>query len=97
MPLVVVVRWTAKRGEETEIARILRTMIPISRLEPGCIKYEVYQSAENPCNFLLFEIYRDEAALKTHSDSDHFKRYVLDDALPRLESRERTYYVPLSN
>lgn len=97
MSLVVVVRWTAKPGEETEIVRILRTMIPASRKEPGCNAYEVHQSTEDPRQFLLYEVYEDEAALQSHSESEHFKRHVLEEALPRLESRERAHFVPLQS
>jgi autoinducer 2-degrading protein len=95
MPLVLFVKWVAKVGEETEIARILRAMTPLTRLEPGCVAYEPHQSTVDPRQFLLYEVYQDEAAVQTHSESEHFRQHVLSDALPRLESRERTAYEPL--
>jgi quinol monooxygenase YgiN len=37
----------------------------------------------------------DAAALEAHGASDHFQRYGPGDAIPRLESRERTIYETL--
>jgi quinol monooxygenase YgiN len=90
------VTWIAKLGDEPAIERILQTMIPLTRAEPGCIRYEVFRAVEDPRRFLLVEVYKDDAALQAHTDSDHFKRYVLGEALALLESRERVRYEPLS-
>jgi quinol monooxygenase YgiN len=95
MNRTLVVAWIAKLGEEAEVERILQTMIPHTRAEPGCLRYEVLRSIEDPRRFLLIESYKDDAALQAHADSDHFKRYVLGDALAILESRERVSYEPL--
>jgi quinol monooxygenase YgiN len=92
----LVVAWVAKLGGESAVERILQTMIPLTRAEPGCIRYEVFRAVEDPRRFLLVEVYKDDAALQTHTDSDHFKRYVLGEALALLESRERVGYEPLS-
>jgi quinol monooxygenase YgiN len=42
--------------------------------------------------FLVYEEYDDEAALEAHSASEHFRRYVLEEGIPLLESRERSFY-----
>jgi len=86
------VTWIAKPGEEAEVERVLQTMILRTRAEPGCERYEVLRSVENPRRFLLFESYTDDLALKTHTDSEYFQRYVIGEAVPRLESRERVSY-----
>ncbi len=43
--------------------------------EMGVIRFDVYQDAEDPSRFTLLEIYRDEAAQKTHFETDHFKQW----------------------
>jgi quinol monooxygenase YgiN len=63
-----------------------------SRAEPGCLAYHPCRDAEDPRAFLIFEIYRDADALAAHGDSEHFRRYVLGEAIPLLESRERTFF-----
>jgi quinol monooxygenase YgiN len=46
---------------------------------------------------VLYEIYDDEAAFQAHRESEHFKKYVLDDAVAngRLEQRVAKFYEPL--
>jgi autoinducer 2-degrading protein len=92
MSFVLAVTWVARPGEEERIEEILRTMVPLSRAERGCLQYNAHRSSEDPRRFFLYEIYKDEAAFTEHNESDHFKRFVLREALPRLESRERIHY-----
>jgi quinol monooxygenase YgiN len=95
MPVVMVVHWLAHPGEEQKLAEILQIMVPETRKEPGCVLYEANQSTEDPRKFLIYEVYRDEAAQKAHEESDHFRRHIVADALPRLESRVRTFFQPV--
>jgi (4S)-4-hydroxy-5-phosphonooxypentane-2,3-dione isomerase len=95
MSFVLAVTWVARPGEEAAVESILRRLGPLARAEPGCRQFDTNRSADDPRRFLLYEVYEDEAAFSEHNDSEHFKRYVLGEALPRLESRERTYYEAL--
>jgi autoinducer 2-degrading protein len=95
MPIVLVVHWTAKPGEEAHLANVLQIMVSETREEPGCIYYDANRSTEDPRRFLIYEIYRDAEAQKAHEGSAHFRRHVLEDALPRLESRVRTFFQPV--
>jgi quinol monooxygenase YgiN len=92
MAVVLVARWLAKEGEEERTLAILEELAPASRAEPGCLHYQPCRDREDPRRFLIFEVYADDDALRAHSESDHFQRLVLDDAVPLLESRDRTFY-----
>lgn len=93
--LVLVVTWLARPGEEQKVEAILRAMVPKTRAEPGCIAYSAHRSSEDSRQFLIFEVYRDDAALKAHEASDYFRQHVLGEALPLLERRVRSFYRPL--
>jgi autoinducer 2-degrading protein len=95
MTFVLAVTWVAKPGEEAAVERILRTMTPLTRAERGCVQYVAHRSLDEPGRFFLYEVFEDEVAFTEHGESDHFKRYVLGEALPRLQSRERTFFEPL--
>jgi autoinducer 2-degrading protein len=95
MSFVLAVTWVARPGEEAAVESILRTLAPLARAERGCRQFDANRSTDDPRRFLLYEVYEDEAAFSEHNDSDHFKRYVLGEALPRLESRERAHYEAL--
>jgi quinol monooxygenase YgiN len=93
MTFVVAATWRAKEGEEAEVRRILRTVAPQNRAEPGCRMFVVHESSDDPRTFFLYEQYDDEAAFEAHAASDHVRRHVLDDAVHRLEHRERRFFV----
>ncbi len=93
--VVLVVRYLTKEGSDEEVASLLRQMIPHARNEPGCLRYEVGRSTEDPRRFLLYEVYRDEAAFKAHGETEAFKEYVLGRIVPLLESREREFFAPV--
>jgi len=44
--------------------------------EAGCLQFELSQSASNPNQILIYEVYENEAAVQAHRASDYFKKYV---------------------
>ncbi len=41
-------------------------------LEPGILRFDVFQDAKAPAHFSLFEVYRDLAAREFHLQTAHF-------------------------
>lgn len=95
MAYVVAATYRAKEGEEERIREILEFMAAPSRAEPGCRFYQAHRSAEDPRVFFLYEQYVDEAGYQAHMATDHFERHIRGEAIPRLESRERAFYLTL--
>ncbi|MGH7910369.1 MAG: putative quinol monooxygenase [Candidatus Dormibacteraceae bacterium] len=95
MAYVVAATYTAKSGEEGRVQSILGTMAPLSREEPGCRFYQAHRSPEDPTVFFLYEQYDDENAYRQHQETPHFKEHILGEAIPRLASRERAFYITL--
>jgi quinol monooxygenase YgiN len=89
MSYVIAATWKAKPGEEEAVLGLLRRMAVESRKEPGCMLFRVHRPLDDPRTFFLYEQFESQEALGAHSETDHFRRYVLDDALNRLESRQR--------
>jgi (4S)-4-hydroxy-5-phosphonooxypentane-2,3-dione isomerase len=44
--------------------------------EPGCRRFDILNLASDPNHFFLYEIYDNEAALKSHRETAHFKKYA---------------------
>jgi autoinducer 2-degrading protein len=40
--------------------------------EPGNLRFDILQSAEDPTRFVAYEAYRDEAAAKAHKETAHY-------------------------
>jgi (4S)-4-hydroxy-5-phosphonooxypentane-2,3-dione isomerase len=45
------------------------------RDEPGCLRYDVVRSNDDPDHYLFYEVYRDEEAFAAHRATDHFARW----------------------
>ncbi len=43
--------------------------------EPGCLQFDVVQDPKEPTRFVMLEVYSDDAAIKAHQDSQHFKDF----------------------
>ncbi len=92
MTYVMVARWQPRKGESEAIESILRELAAAVRREPGNLQFSVHRSREDPNDFLLYEIYASEDAFRDHQRTEHFKRLVLERAVPLLKLRERRAY-----
>jgi quinol monooxygenase YgiN len=92
MAYVVCAKWTAKEGEADNVAAAVKRLAGPSKAEPGVLVYQAHRDPENPNVFFFYEQYVDEAAYQAHVESEHFKAHGFGDAIPRLESRERSFY-----
>lgn len=43
--------------------------------EPGIVRFDVIQQADDPTHFVLVEIYRDADAPAKHKETEHYKRW----------------------
>lgn len=51
-------------------------LVELSLHDEGCVTYEAFSSLTADDHIQIVETWRDEEALKKHSESDHFKRLV---------------------
>ncbi len=93
MTYVVCATWTAKEGEGEAVASAIERLVGPSRAEPGMLMYQPHRDPEDPNVFFFYEQYVDGAAYQAHLDSAHIKEHGFGDAIPRLESRERRFFV----
>ncbi len=77
--LVNTVRYTFPEDKADEVGRLLRELGAASRAEAGCAGFDVCRGdADNPGTFVLFEKWRDQAALDAHQAAEHFVRLGLN-------------------
>lgn len=93
--LLVVAEWEAKEGQADKVADILHHFLPEAQNDPGAKLFLIGRGKDNPAQFLFYELFRDEAALKAHQESTYFKTYIAEQALPLLAKRERAQYALL--
>jgi len=73
--LVVVVRIVTKTGKEDQLREAFKELIPVAQGEPGFIQYDLHESNDKPGQFLFYEIWRDQAALSAHENTDFAKAF----------------------
>ena len=92
MAYCLAVKWWIKEGELDAVLAALGPLTKASRAEPGCLLYQAHLSPDDPNVIFLYEQYADETAYQAHADSEHFKRYAVEECFPRRESSERAAY-----
>jgi autoinducer 2-degrading protein len=63
--------------------------------EPGCHQFSIAVQAANPNHVFLYEVYDNEAALKAHRETEHFKKYAAITAKMVVE-RKATPLTPVA-
>lgn len=43
--------------------------------EPGNLRFDVIQQADDPNRFVLYEVYRDEAGMESHKQTTHYANW----------------------
>ncbi len=74
--LVIVATLTAKPGHGATLKAALETVVPPSRAEAGCHRYDLHADNGNPDSFVMLEEWRDAAALTEHESTPHFQALV---------------------
>ncbi|HXE31996.1 MAG TPA: putative quinol monooxygenase [Terriglobales bacterium] len=95
-PLCLQVTLQLRPGCEEQAAACLEQLAAASRREPGCLVYNAHRSLETPGRLLIYEIYRDQAALEAHRASSHFARYASGELYTLVESRAAELYGPIA-
>jgi len=77
MMVIQSIHYTFAPESADQAATILKELRDLSLQEPGILGFDVARSKDKPNVFALWEEYRDEAALKAHSETAHFQRLVV--------------------
>jgi len=63
--------------------------------EPGNLRFDVLQQADDPNRFVLYEVYRDEAGADAHKQTAHYAKWRDTVAAWMAEPRRGVGYSPL--
>jgi len=81
------VRMTFRPEDREEIATTLRELAVASRTEAGCVSYIPHRLESDPDTIVIYEQYRDMAALDAHRASPHFAMYAIGGLYQRMLAR----------
>ena len=81
------VRMTFRSTDRDEIVRILRELTRLSRQEDGCVSYIPHFVESSPDTVLIYEQYRNEAAVEHHRATPHFAKYAVGGLYQKMLER----------
>lgn len=87
-PVYLFAKWKVREGNLDRVLSLMPNLAAQSRAEEGCLCYDIHQGRTEPNTLMLFECYRDQAAVDAHRSSEHFQKMVIGELVPLLESRE---------
>jgi quinol monooxygenase YgiN len=90
--LQAIARYRISAGKEEEVLPLLVKLAEASRTEPGNIAFVAYRELDDERNIILLERYSSREAFAAHRETPHFKDLVLDQIIPRLDSRSVESY-----
>lgn len=79
--------------DQLELVRSeLLKLIPITRAEAGCIRYDLHQDNENPNHFLFYETWESRELWQAHMNAPHLAAYMdaTDGAVSEFTVNEMT-------
>ncbi len=59
-----------------DVMKLYQVLVDASRLQDGCIKYELFMDVKNQSALTIVEDWESEEALKSHAASDIFVKTV---------------------
>jgi quinol monooxygenase YgiN len=90
MEVRVVASLTAKPEFIDDVSAAIHEIIEPSRLEMGCLQYDLHREGESTASFVFFERWESTDALDKHNASEHFARFAkqLDGKLDILDIKK---------
>jgi quinol monooxygenase YgiN len=76
MELFLFARFQARPGQEAALRDAIRKVEEPTRLEPGCLGFEGFQSVRAPGEFYIHSRWRDRAAFDLHASLPHTVEFI---------------------
>jgi len=74
--ITVVAKIVAKKDCIEAVKAELFKLIPPTRLEIGCIEYNLHQDNLDPSIFLFYETWESADSIENHINTEHYKAYA---------------------
>lgn len=74
-PLTILAICKAESGREAELRAAQEELVAATRKEPGCLRYELQQSLDDPRVLIFVESWASEALWNAHMQGDAIRRF----------------------
>lgn len=74
--LTILARIKAAAGKEEELYGILKSLVPLTRAEEGCISYNLHRAQGDPALFCFCENWRSKKDLDDHFATPYLQTFL---------------------
>jgi quinol monooxygenase YgiN len=74
----LIVRLQAREGAGDKLEKVFGPAIKATRKEKGCVVYELNRDTRKPSQYLVYERWKNVAALAAHLNSPHIKKLLAE-------------------
>lgn len=74
--VTVIAQMKAKEGLEEKVKAELLSLIAPTLSEAGCSRYELYQSPDNPLQFMFYETWKSRQDLDAHLGKPYIQAFM---------------------
>jgi quinol monooxygenase YgiN len=79
-PFVIIAKHRAISGTADQLEKRMLADLANTRAEHGCLQFHIHRDRADRDLFVIYEVWRDVAALKTHFVTDYVQAFVRDSA-----------------
>ena len=79
-PYCLMARHRALPGKADAYEQRMLADIPLTRAEPGCLAFHIHRDRADPNVFVIYEVWRNVAALREHFQTPYVQQFVADSA-----------------
>jgi Uncharacterized conserved protein len=75
MEKLIIAQFFIKPENVEDFKAATKDVIKNTREEEGNVFYYLYQSVENPSEFIFYEKFKDQESINFHIDTEHYKKF----------------------
>jgi len=76
MNVILIAILTCKKDALSTLQMELKKLATASKAEEGCLQYDLNTCKEIENQFVITELWKDEAALNKHKETPHYKYFI---------------------
>jgi quinol monooxygenase YgiN len=74
--LTIVANIHAKPDQADVVKTALEKLVPVTRAEEGCVRYDLHCDNSNPAHFMFYETWESRALWQAHMNAPHLAAYL---------------------
>lgn len=93
--VVCLSQMTDKQGKEKQLEEALQALVQQTKLEKGCVAYEIWRDTELSQSFVVYERFCSQKDLEDHVNTSYVQKFVSNEYVSCVESHWDMTFDPM--